>query len=117
MSDENQSAPNLLSVPRKARIEGDISFGGSIVVDGTICGDIRCRSIIVRERGIIEGSIRADQATIMGEVSGDVFANNLTLKTACSVVGNIYHQHLFLENGSYFEGQSRRHSDPLMLAE
>jgi cytoskeletal protein CcmA (bactofilin family) len=49
----------------------------------------------------------------MGEVSGDVIANTLTLKTACSVVGNIFHDQLLHEDGSYFEGKSRRLPNPL----
>lgn len=104
-----------LSVPRKAVIEGSIFFSGDVTVDGRILGDVCCGSLLIKERGIIEGSIRADDVVVMGEVSGDVFANTLTLKTACSVVGNIYHDHLLLENGSYFEGKSRRHPNPLEL--
>jgi cytoskeletal protein CcmA (bactofilin family) len=53
---------------------------------------------------------------VLGEVSGEIFANNLTLKSASSVAADIFHKHLSLEDGCYFEGKSRRHADPLQLA-
>jgi cytoskeletal protein CcmA (bactofilin family) len=113
MSDDMQL--KLFSVPRKVVIEGSISFPGTIIVDGKILGDVCCGSILIRERGMIEGSVRAEEVTVMGEISGEVFANNLTLKTACSVIGEIFHRELTLENGCYFEGKSRHHLDPLKL--
>jgi hypothetical protein len=37
------------------------------------------------------------------------------LKTACSVEADIFHKHLLLEDGCFFEGKSRRHANPLQL--
>ncbi len=62
------------------------------------------------------GAVVADAVTVLGEVTGEIFANHLTLKKASSVAANIFHKHLSLEDGCYFEGKSRRHADPLQLA-
>jgi len=104
-----------LSIPHKATFEGAIDFPGPVVIEGTILGDVHCMSLIVAERGVVDGTIKADAVTIMGEVSGEIFANHLTLKTACSVAADIFHKHLALEDGCFFEGKSRRHANPLQL--
>jgi len=102
-------------VPRAVTIEGAVDFPGAVTVDGTIAGDISCTMLTVTERGIVDGSVRAATVIVMGEVSGAIFANDLTLKTACSVTADISHRKLLLEDGSYFEGKSRRHPNPLQL--
>lgn len=104
-----------LSIPRAATIEGGVDYPGPVVIEGTVLGDVNCLSLVVAERGVIEGTIKSEVVTVMGEVTGEIFANHLTLKAACSVNADIVHKQLLLENGSFFEGKSRRHADPLRL--
>lgn len=116
MSEASPTAPSL-SIPRQAVVEGGITYSGNVVLEGTILGDVRCKSILVTERGAVDGTICADTATIMGEASGSIYANHVTLKTACSVTAEIFHRTLALENGCYFEGKSRRVVNPLSLGD
>lgn len=116
MSEHTQTVAVTLSLPRKTVIEGGIEYPGPMVITGTVVGDVTCTSLVITERGIVHGSIRADDATILGEVNGEIYATTLTLKTASSVTGDIYHKQLTLEDGCYFEGRSRRHNTPLLLA-
>jgi cytoskeletal protein CcmA (bactofilin family) len=116
MSNQSQPLQAALTIPRKASIEGALEFPGPLIIEGTVLGDIRCMSLVVTERGIVDGSIVADSVTVLGEVSGEIFANHLTLKSASSVAADIFHKHLSLEDGCYFEGKSRRHANPLQLA-
>jgi cytoskeletal protein CcmA (bactofilin family) len=115
MTSQRHALAAALSIPRSATIEGIVDFPGPVVIEGTILGDVRCTSLIVTERGVVDGTIKADAVTILGEVSGEIFANHLTLKTAASVSADIFHKHLALEDGCFFEGKSRRHADPLQL--
>lgn len=116
MSVEQPTSASTLTLPRRAIIEGTISFPGPVVIEGTLIGEVRSASVLITERGIVEGAIWAGSVTVMGEVTGDIYAVTLVLKTACSVNGNIFHRHLSLEDGCYFEGRSRRHNEPLALA-
>lgn len=111
MSEKPSTPP--LTIPRQAILEGSITYSGSVVLEGTILGDVRCASIVITERGAVDGMICAHSATIMGEASGSIYANHVTLKTACSVTAEIFHRNLSLENGCYFEGKSRRVANPL----
>jgi cytoskeletal protein CcmA (bactofilin family) len=106
-----------LSIPRQAAIEGAITFPGSIVVDGTIVGDVSCTEILITERGAVEGMVVAETVTVMGEASGAIYADHVTLKTACLVTAEIFHSGLCLENGCFFEGKSRRVAQPRTLAD
>jgi cytoskeletal protein CcmA (bactofilin family) len=114
MSEKSSTQPPL-SIPRQALVEGSIRYSGSVVLEGTILGEVWCTSLLVTERGAVDGTICADAATIMGEASGAIYANQVTLKTACSVTADIFHKNLSLENGCYFEGKSRRVANPLSL--
>jgi cytoskeletal protein CcmA (bactofilin family) len=116
MRDASRSLPATLTIPRKATIEGALDFPGPLIIDGTVLGDVRCASVVISERGVVDGAVVADSVTVLGEVSGEIFANHLTLKKASSVAANIFHKHLSLEDGCYFEGKSRRHANPLQLA-
>jgi cytoskeletal protein CcmA (bactofilin family) len=116
MTNPTHPLPAALTIPRKACIEGALEFPGPLIIEGTVLGDVRCASVVVSERGIVDGSIIADAVTVLGEVSGEIFANHLTLKSASSVAADIFHKHLSLEDGCFFEGKSRRHANPLQLA-
>ena len=116
MAKQDTAPSDTLTIPRQAVIEGALDFPGPVVISGTIEGDVTCTSLTVTERGAVNGSVRADSATILGEVNGEIYANTLTLKTACSVSGDIFHNQLVLEDGCYFEGKSRRMILPLQMA-
>lgn len=116
MSEKVSMLP-ALTIPRQAVLEGSIRYAGNVVLEGTILGDVWCSNLLITERGAVDGAICADAATIMGEASGSIYANHVTLKTACSVTAEIFHKILSLENGCYFEGKSRRVANPLHLAD
>jgi cytoskeletal protein CcmA (bactofilin family) len=109
------SIGRTLSIPRSATIEGGIDYPGPLVIEGTVLGDVNCLSLVVAERGIVEGTIKSERVTVVGEVSGEIFAEEITLKATCLVNADIVHKTLSLENGSFFEGKSRRHANPLQL--
>lgn len=115
---ESQSHANneKLILSRRVTIVGSIAFDGDVVLGGRIEGDVRCKSLEVMERGSVDGDVVAERVVVLGEVAGSIHANELVLKTACTVSGEIYHRNLVLEDGCFFEGQSRRDADPLLRA-
>lgn len=96
-------------------IRGGVDFPGPILLEGAVLGDVNCLSLVVAEEGVVEGSVKAEVVTVMGEVTGEIFAIELTLKSTCTVNAEIIHKKLLLEDGSFFEGKSRRHANPLQL--
>ena len=105
-----------LSINAKVTITGNIECDGTVAVEGTVHGEIKCTFVTVARYGTVTGRIIAEEVTVEGGVSGEIYANKLTLKPNCDVEGEIFHRELSLEDGSYFEGKSRPHKDPLELA-
>lgn len=113
MTEPHDAASAQLALPRQVVIEGALEYPGPLVISGTVEGDVICKTLTITERGLVNGSVRADAVVVLGEVNGEIFANTLTLKAACTVTGDIFHNQLVLEDGCYFEGKSRRMILPL----
>lgn len=107
----DRSAPSVIG--HDLSITGNMISKGEIQIDGEIQGDIKSTHVIVGERALITGSIAADEIVIRGKVMGSIRGKRVLLQTSSHVEGDIFHQALAIEQGAFFEGKSRRSSDPL----
>lgn len=107
----DRSAPSVIG--HDLSITGNMVSKGEIQIDGEIQGDIKSNHVIVGEKALITGSIAADEIVIRGKVMGSVRGKRVLLQTSSHVEGDIYHQALAIEQGAFFEGKSRRSSEPL----
>ncbi len=94
-------------------VEGNVISKGEVQVEGEIKGDIHCASLVIGDKALIEGGVVADDVIVRGRVVGTVRGQRVTLQSTSHVEGDIFHQSLAIEQGSYFEGKSRRSDDPL----
>ena len=109
--------PREIHIGTEFDVLGSIYIDAHVRLDGTIDGEIRCQELEVSKIGRIRGIIVAERVTVYGTVAdGRIYASVLILRPGCSVEAEIYHEHLQLEQGSYFDGKSRRVSDPASLA-
>jgi cytoskeletal protein CcmA (bactofilin family) len=97
-------------------LEGDISGGGEIQVEGTIKGDVRVEHVTVGDGGAVEGGIYAEIVEVRGKVSGSITAKQVRLYGACHVDGDITHEQLAMETGAFFQGRSLRLQRPTPAA-
>jgi cytoskeletal protein CcmA (bactofilin family) len=93
-------------------LEGNISGGGEIQVDGTIKGDVRVERVTVGDAGCVDGGIYAEAVEVRGKVSGSITAKQVRLYGACHVDGDITHEQLAMETGAFFQGRSLRLQRP-----
>jgi len=105
-----------LLVSRGVSIAGSLSLQGEVVIEGAVDGEVRCTSVQISERGVVDGLIVADKVIVLGEFVGAIYAKEILLGAACSVEGHIFHRKLVLEEGCYFEGKSRCYTNPLAHA-
>ena len=111
------AADRLIVIGTEFDVSGSIYIDARVRLEGTVEGEIRCTTLDVTREATVRGRIVAENVTIYGTVSAaSIYANVLILKPGCSVEGEIYHEHLQLEPGSYFDGKSRRVSNPTALA-
>ena len=90
------------------KIKGDLESTGDITVDGSVEGNIKCRTLILGEEPEIKSSIEADTVRICGTFSGDVKARKVVLTKTAKVTGDIYHECLEVEEGASLEGRLGR---------
>ena len=89
-------------------LEGKLSFEGTIRIEGTFRGEITSgATLIVGEGGLIEGTIKVDNAIITGEVKGTIEAKSrVELSKPAKVIGDITTPTLIICEGVIFEGNS-----------
>ena len=79
---------------------------GDIRIDGTLVGNLSSTAkVLVGTEGVIQGNLRAEQADILGKVTGEVKVKDLLqLKQKCIVQGDIYTGKLQVEPSATFNG-------------
>ena len=94
-------------------VDGDVSSTGALHIDGRVKGDVRCVSLILGETSEIEGNVMADEVMIHGRLIGSVRGRRVMLQSTSHVEGDVLHQNLAMEQGAYFQGESRRSKNSL----
>jgi cytoskeletal protein CcmA (bactofilin family) len=97
-------------------IEGNITGGGELQIDGTIKGDVRVERVTIGETGQVDGGVYAEAVEVRGKISGSVTAKQVRLHGACHVDGDITHEQLAMETGAFFQGRSLRLQRPATQA-
>ena len=97
------STPSIIGPD--VEIEGDISSGGEIQLDGRIRGNLICGALVMGESGGVDGDIKADEVTIRGRVNGDIRARLVQLEASAVTNGDVYHESLTVEAGAKLNGR------------
>jgi cytoskeletal protein CcmA (bactofilin family) len=89
-----------------SEIDGKCSFGGTVMLNGTIRGEIASAdTVIVGEKGVVHADVRADTIVVSGQVVGNlVAAQRLEMRAAARVSGNIEAPVVLMEEGVFFQG-------------
>lgn len=81
---------------------------GLLQVDGEVQGDVIGLKVVIGTSGKVTGLVNAEEILVQGAVFGTIRAVDVKLASSSVVEGDLYHQSLALEQGSVFEGRSRR---------
>jgi cytoskeletal protein CcmA (bactofilin family) len=92
-----------------SEIEGRYTFSGTLMLNGRFKGEISTTdTLIIGEKGVMSGDIRAGQVLVSGEIVGNVFAaERIDLKRTARVFGDVEAPVIVLEEGVLFEGHCR----------
>jgi cytoskeletal protein CcmA (bactofilin family) len=87
-------------------IKGDIQSKGDFRIDGKILGKVEITGkLVIGDKGLIEGEIHCENASVSGKVVGKVFAKEQLLLTATArIEGDIHVGKLIVEPGAEFFG-------------
>jgi len=89
-----------------SRVEGKLTFEGSVKIDGHIEGEIQAQhAVIVGEGAVINAQINAETIVVKGKVTGDITARKqVELRSPAKLTGNITTPSLVIHEGVVFEG-------------
>ncbi|MEO5890217.1 MAG: polymer-forming cytoskeletal protein [Ferruginibacter sp.] len=87
-------------------INGDIKSDGDIRIDGLLSGNLFAKSkIFIGPEGTVDGDMHAEQADVMGKVTGQIKIKELLqLLGKCDVQGDIFAGKLQVEPSASFNG-------------
>jgi cytoskeletal protein CcmA (bactofilin family) len=97
-------------------ITGNIVCEGSAQIFGRVIGDIQAVQIVIGDGAHVEGNITAHDVGINGAFKGTIRADNVKLKGAAIIEGEVFSKSLTVEENVQFEGLSRRLEKPIELA-
>ena len=87
-------------------ISGELKLSGGAIISGKIKGDVITSGIIrLTTTGIVEGNVIASEATIGGQIHGNVRAQKIILRENSKVDGDIIYRKLTIEEGAAFQGR------------
>ena len=101
------SNPEQTFLGKDAFFNGDLSFKGTLCIDGTFTGQIKTNDIlIITEDGKIEADIQAGTVICEGLVKGNIFASKkVELRPKSKIIGNIESPSLTIEVGARLDGK------------
>ena len=81
-------------------IKGNITEKDSIVIDGTVEGNIDAELVETYKNSNIKGNITAKKALIGGKLKGDVSSDKVHINNTADVEGSIKQKTLSIDEGS-----------------
>ena len=89
-------------------LRGSLHAQADVHVDGTIEGDVVCKSLMQGEASTIKGSISADSVRLAGTVEGPIDAAQVVILRTATVRGDVRYDALTIEQGANVEGHFAR---------
>ncbi len=91
-------------------INGDISFNGMLILDGTITGSITGSQtddvLTISESGFIDGKINVANIIVNGKIKGDITSTGkVEVASKANIEGNVYYSTIEMNTGSRINGQ------------
>ena len=93
----NEKVSILLS---DVSIEGDIVEKDKIIVDAKINGDIKSEEIETYSNSNINGNVKSRNATLCGQLKGNVNADQIKIKKTAEIDGVLNQKVLSIEEGA-----------------
>ena len=93
-------------IGNKITIRGNLTGSEDLVIEGRIEGTVALKNhLTIEESGTVEADIDVAEATINGEMRGDVVAGrSATISAGAKVTGNVRAPRITIEDGARFKG-------------
>ena len=90
-------------------LEGSIEAEGTLIVEGSVRGTIKCTSLEILGDGRVEANIECENLTVAGEFEGEVICiRKLSILRTGTVLVRITYGALSIESGALLDGTLSR---------
>lgn len=97
--------PSIIS--SDLNIVGNLVSSGSVEIQGSIEGNVTCKSVTIRKDGVVKGDVISDLIQVDGEVNGLVKGKNVIISESGKITGIIVYESLAIKDGAYIDGQCK----------
>lgn len=106
-----------LIIGDRQSIIGDVSFSGTIRIDGFVEGDVTGKRIVITESATVNGAVSGESIFVEGTVNGPVEGEKVTLEPTANVKGNISYGSLTVGPGASICGVCKDNLDTVKRSE
>ena len=99
------AGPSIISAA--LTVVGRLESAGDIQIDGKVEGDVRGQAVRIGSGAVIKGSVTGELVELAGTLEGKIEARSAVLTKTARMSGDIIHQSLQIDEGSFFNGSSR----------
>lgn len=103
--------PSIIS--ENTKVTGDIISTGIIHVDGRVEGDISCEELVIGLKGMVIGSVNANNLHLYGQLQGKAIVDKLFVAKTAKLLGDATHNQIAIEPGAYIDGHCIRAGAPI----
>jgi cytoskeletal protein CcmA (bactofilin family) len=90
-------------------LEGSIEAEGTLIVEGSVRGTIKCTSLEILEKGRVEAKVEGENVTVAGDFEGKMICSHrLGILSTGKVKGDISYDTLSIEPGGLLDGTLSR---------
>ena len=96
-------------ISASVNLEGSIEAEGTLIVEGSVRGTIKCTSLEILENGRVEANIECENVAVAGEFEGEMTCSRkLSILRTGKVLGGITYSALSIESGGLLDGTLSR---------
>jgi len=96
-------------ISASVRLEGSIEAEGTLIVEGSVGGTIKCSSLEILENGRVEAKVEGENVTVAGDFEGEMTCSRkLSILRTGKVLGEISYGALSIESGGLLDGTLSR---------
>lgn len=102
----NNTAPGAsrLAIEADQSIVGDVSFSGTVQVDGRIEGDVSANRVVITPAAVVDGAVKGRSVYVDGTVNGPIDCGAISLASTAYVKGNITYETMTIASGASIVG-------------
>ena len=88
-----------------SKLEGNIETEGTLIIDGSVTGTIRCGSLEIMADGNVDANVEAETVHVAGSFEGEMICRGkLTFFRTGKMKGNVSYGTLSIESGGLLDG-------------